>query len=240
MIRTLANTTASEMRKLLGLPAVLAAVSGTVGMAIALAAAVAASSTGATDSAQVIQVTIPFLQVGPILIGVLAVAHEYAGSQVRTTLAATPNRLLLLTGKMLAYLITAALTTTATVGAGVATAAITVAAREVTPTGDLDVWPIAGAALYLTLIGLLGFTLTVLLRSLIPPLVTMLALVLIVSPLLSGYTEHARWLPDQAGSLLYLPAAGSGLTAGPGALILIAWTVVTATAAAAAFVRRDA
>lgn len=240
MMHTLANITASELRKLVGLPAVLAAVFGTVGVAIALTAAVAASSTGATDGVRVTLLTIPFLQVGPILIGVLAVATEYAGSQVRTTLTATPNRVLLLTGKTLAYLVTAAVMSAAAVGAGCATAAIMLSVSESAPISDVNVWPIAGAVVYLVLIGLLGFSLTVLLRSLIPPLVSMLAFVLIVSPLLDGYTEHARWLPDRAGSLLYLPATDSVLTAGTGSLVLLAWITVTTTTAVAAFVSRDA
>jgi ABC-2 type transport system permease protein len=33
------------------------------------------------------------------------------------------------------------------------------------------------------------------LRSLVPPLVAMLGLVLVVSPLLGGLTEQARWRP---------------------------------------------
>jgi len=70
--------------------------------------------------------------------------------------------------------------------------------------------------------------------------VTMLALVLIVSPLLAGYTEHARALPDRAGRLLYLPDSDPALTPGTGALILLAWIAATALAAVVAFTRRDA
>ncbi len=68
----------------------------------------------------------------------------------------------------------------------------------------------------------------------------MLGLVLVLSPLLSGLTEHARWLPDRAGSLLYQPGADTVLTAATGALVLLSWTVATGAAAAAAFLARDA
>lgn len=231
---------AAESVKLRGLPAACATVLGTIAAAIALAAAIAASATDTRDAVQVTLATIPFLQVGTILLGVLAVATEYQGSQVRTTLIAAPNRMLLLAGKTLAYLATATITSAVAVGAGLATAAITLSVRDTASIEDVNAWPVAGAALYLVLIGLLGFALTVLLRSLIPPLVAMLALVLIASPLLAGYTEHARWLPDRAGSLLYLPTADSVLTAGTGTLVLLAWITVTGTAAAAAFVIRDA
>lgn len=231
---------AAESVKLRGLPAVCATVAGTIAAAIALAAAIAASATDPMDAVQVTLTTIPFLQVGTILLGILAVATEYQGSQVRTTLTATPNRTVLLAGKTLAYLATATITSAVAVGAGLATAEITLDIRESASIEDVNAWPVAGAALYLVLIGLLGFSLAALLRSLIPPLVTMLALVLIASPLLAGTTEHARWLPDKAGSLLYLPDADSVLTAGAGTLVLLAWITLTGAAAAAAFVNRDA
>jgi len=231
---------AAESVKLRSLPAVCATVVGTIAAAIALAAAIAASATDATDAVQVTLATIPFLQVGTILLGVLAVATEYQGSQIRTTLTATPTRTVLLAGKTLAYLATATITSVIAVGAGLATAGITLSVRDSAFMANVNAWQVAGAALYLVLIGLLSFVLAVLFRSLIPPLVTMLALVLIASPLLARTTEHARWLPDRAGSLLYLPVADSVLTAGTGALVLLAWITLTATTAATAFVNRDA
>lgn len=240
MNRALGNTFTAELLKLCGLPSALAAVVGTVAASVVLAAALAASVPVTADALTVTLLTVPFLQVGTILVGVLAVATEHAGSQFRTTLTATPNRPLLLAGKSLAYLTTAAITSSVAVGAGLASAATTLAARDRTPAGDLNGWSIAGAIAYLTLIGLLGFVLTVLLRSLIPPLVSMLSLVLIGSPLLAGHTPHARWLPDRAGSGLYLPAADPLLTAGPGALTLLAWIAVAGALATAAFLTRDA
>ena len=104
----------------------------------------------------------------------------------------------------------------------------------------VDGRPLAGAAAYLVLIGLLALALAVLLRSQLPPLVAMLGLVLVLSPLLSGLTEHARWLPDRAGSLLYQPGADTVLTPAAGALVLLCWTAATGAAAAAAFLARDA
>jgi len=240
MIRALGNTTAAELTKLRGLPAALATVLTTVVAAAALSVAVAASSTGALDAVRVTLLTVPFLQVGPILVGVLTVATEYAGSQIRTSLTATPNRLLLLAGKTLAYLATAAVTSLAAVGAGLAGAAITLAVRDTAPGGDATGWPAAGAVLYLVLIGLLGLALTVSLRSLVPALVSMLGLVLIASPLLRGYTGHARWLPDRAGGFLYLPDADPVLTPGTGTLVLLAWIAATSVAAVATFHTRDA
>lgn len=239
MTYRLTDTVTAELIKLRGLPTILAAGLGTVTAAAALATAVAGSAEEA-HTGQVVAWTVPFLQVGTILIGVLVVATEYAAPQIRTTLTAIPNRPLLLAGKTIAYLIAGSVTSVAAVGAGLVAAWGTRNLRGDDLGQAGDAWPIAGAVVYLVLIGLFAFTLAVLLRSLVPPLVTMLVLVLIVSPLLDSLTEHARWLPDRAGSRLYLPDADSVLTTGTGALALIGWIIATAAVASAVFLRQDA
>lgn len=237
---TLTHIASAELVKLRTLPVVTAAVLGTIATAIVLAAAIAASSTVSISAVEVILTTIPFLQIGVILLGVLTVATEYQGTQIRTTLTATPCRLRTLAGKSLAFLVTAVVTSGIAVGTAWSVAAITLSVRQLASAGDVNLWPSVGAAVYLVLIGSLAFALTVLLRSLIPPLVTMLSLVLIVSPLAGGLTEHARWLPDKAGSLLYLTDTDAVLTAGTGALVLLAWVTTAGIAAGAVFIRRDA
>ncbi|QFG69270.1 ABC transporter permease [Ornithinimicrobium pratense] len=239
----LSRVVATELIKVRGLPAVVATVFATIGVAIALAAGIAATSSSSasrSDPVEMTLATVPFLQIGIILIAILVVASEHAGSQIRTTLTAIPQRTLLLAGKAIAYLVTAVLTAAVSLCAGFATAAITLAARDASPAGDVNAWPVVGAGLYLVLIGLLALALAVLLRSLVPPLVTMLALVLIASPLLAGSTEHARWLPDRAGSLLYQPDADAVLTTAGGVLVQFAWIAATSIIAAAAFTSRDA
>ncbi|MEU4241814.1 hypothetical protein [Actinoplanes sp. NPDC026619] len=233
MTAILTRTAAAELIKLRSLPAAVATALGTVVIGVVLTAALASSAPSAAPTSTATDAVIravPFLQIGPILLGVLIVASEYAGRQIATTLAATPDRLRLLAGKSVAYLVAATIINVATLGAGLAAASLTIPVRAVA------VRPIAGAAVYLILIGLLSLGLATVLRSLVPPLVIMLALVLIVSPLLSGYTEHARWLPDRAGSLLYRPDADPTL----GTVVLVAWIALTASAAIATFLRRDA
>ncbi|CAM3095006.1 ABC transporter permease [Saccharomonospora xinjiangensis] len=236
MNRVFTNTVAAELSKLRGLPAVMTAMHGTVAASIVLSAAVAA----ATDEANVVQVVVqivPFVQIGFLIVGVLAVATEYEGRQIRTALTATPNRPLFLAAKTIAFVTAAATTSAASVGAALATASVTLRGGSLS---FVDSRPLAGAAVYLVLIGLLGFAVTVLFRSLIPPLVTMLAVVLIASPLLASVTEHARWLPDRAGRLLYLSNADPILTPGTGALVLVAWIAVIAVVATWTFWSRDA
>lgn len=234
------SVVAAELLKLRGLPIVPATVLGTIGVAIVLAAGISASTRTAITPGQTLVAIVPFLQIGTILLGILTVATEYQGSQFRTTLTATPARLRLLAAKALAYLLVATITSAAAVGAALSAAVITLAIRDSAPSEHANGWSMAGAAIYLVVIGLLAFALTVLLRSLIPPLVAMLALVLIVSPLVAGSTEHARWLPDRAGSLLYLPESDTVLTAGTGVFVMLAWTTAVAIAAASTFLSRDA
>lgn len=222
MTTILARTAAAELIKLWGLPAVLATSLGTV---------VAGAILGAAGTP-----VVPLLQVGPILLGVLAVATEYAGRQIATTLTVTPNRLRLLAGKTVAYVFTA----TVISGAGLAVAWLARTVRGAGSERAVAGWPIAGATVYLVLIGLLALALATVLRSLIPPLVGMLVLVLVVSPLLAGYTEHARWLPDRAGRLLYLPDADPLLTPATATIVLLAWAGSAALAAGHMFLSRDA
>jgi len=157
------------------------------------------------------------------------VASEYAGSQVRTTLAAVPDRVRALLGKTVACFLVA----TATSATGLAGALVAVG-------GAVPVGPVAGAVAHLVLVGLLAFALALLLRALVPALVGMLSLLLVVPPLLAGVTEHARWLPDRAGRALYAPGADAVLTPATGALVLAGWIAVVGGGAAWAFFARDA
>lgn len=246
-LRRPARAVAAELSKLRTLPAVALTVGGTVATAIVLAAALAAGDApgGPVD---IVLRTVPFLQVGLVVLGVVAVSSEYAGRQIRTTLTAVPARGTALAGKAIACLAAALVTSAAAVAAAVGAAwwvvdepAAAVARGVSTASGGAlePWWPVVGAVAYLALIGLLAHVVAVLLRSLVPPLVAVLGVVLVVSPLLTGFTEHARWLPDRAGSLLYLPADDALLTPGTGALVLAAWIVTLGTAAAGTFLARD-
>ena len=239
MTRTLVNTTAAELIKLRSLPAVLATVAATVAAAAALAGATAAS--GAAPSAgQAVLQSVTFFQAGPILTGVLCVGTEYTGSAMHTTLRATPNRLVLLTCKIIAYLVVASTASATAIGAGLLTADITQAFRGNAQAARADIRHLIGAGAYLVLIGLLGLAAALLLRSLIPPLVALLSLVLIISPLLDTLTTYSWYLPDRAGSLLYHPETGAAPTPGTGTLVLLAWIAATTAAGLTEFRNRDA
>ncbi len=228
---------AAEVVKLHGLPAIWATAGVTVAAGAVLGAA-AASHPGAAEVADVLAATVPFLQVGTILLGVLAVATEYSGRQIAVTLVAMPRRLPLLCGKAAAGLLVAVATAALTVTAAGAAAWMVFARRGLTP--EADWWRLGGMVAYLALIVLLAQAVTVLLRSLVASLVVMEALVLIVSPLLATATEHARWLPDRAGARLYLPAMADAWTWQVGGAVLVGWIAAATAVGAAAFLARDA
>jgi hypothetical protein len=226
----------AELAKLRTLRAVVATLLGTVAAAAVLATSVAAANDGRGDGIAITLQTIPILQIGFILVGVLAASSEYAGGQIRTTLIAVPSRARAFAAKTLAYLVVATVTSAAAVVVALVTARAALRSQLAAPPS----WAVAGAAGYLVVIGLLALTLTVLLRSLIAPLAGTLTVLLIVSPVLRTHTEHARWLPDQAGGLLYRPDADPVLDTWTAALVLLAWTATLTTAALTAFTMRDA
>lgn len=237
----LLDVTSSELAKLRTLPVAILAVLSTVlvGAAIATTLVRAGAHVPATAAEAVLGV-VPFAQAGIILLGILPATHEHAGGQYRTTLAAVPNRGLLITAKSISALITLAVTAALTIGVSLAAGAITQHLSSApTATAAAQLRLLVGAAVYLTLIGMLSHAVALLVRHLVPALVTMLALVLIVPPF-AGVTEHARWLPSRAGGLLYLPGTDPVLTAGTGTLVLLAWIITIGAVASTSIGTRDA
>lgn len=236
------NVIAAELDKIRTLSAAVVTAAGTTLTGVAIAAALAGHAANQGEPASAIAVTnqtVPYVQAGLILLGVLPVAHEHAGSQLRTTLVAVPNRRLLVTGKTLAALLAAALTSAATTGASLLAAGLTQRLLDSpAPDSDAEPWMLLGAAGYLTLIALLAHAVALLVRHLVPALVGMLSLVLLLSPVLAGLTEHARWLPDRAGMQLY-DLSDTVLTATTGTLVLLGWISVIGAPAIARFITRD-
>lgn len=224
----LGRACAAEWVKARTLPAVSACAAGTVALAALIAGAVAASDTGASAPG-LVAATVTYAQAGYILLGALLVGSEYAGNQIRTSLVAVPDRAVVLAAKTLVFLVIAAATGVIALTAGWA------AARMAGEAPGLRT--LAGAGAYLLAIGLLAFWAAVALRSVIPPLVVMLAVVLIVSPLVANATEHAQWLPDRAGAALYSP--GPGATP-HGGLVLLGWIAVVGAVGTVSFLRSDA
>lgn len=225
-------TTAAELQKLRTLPAVALTVVATVAFTVVFTAALG----GPSEDMPVLQI-IPFMQVGIILLGILPSAHEYAGSQFRTTLAAEPHRGRLLLGKTLAASIVVVVAVILTVGSGVLMAMVSGGAGSSSP-GD-DASRLLGAAVYLVLIGVFSHLVTVSVRYMGPALVGLLGVVVVFPPMIAAVTEHARWLPGEAGGLLYRSQPEAVLGPVTGALVLLGWILVAGAVAAVVMHRRD-
>lgn len=237
-----ARVVGAELDKLRTLPIVVLTVVGTIIGGIVLGAALAASAhQGGWDvpPVEVVVQSLPFVQVGMILLGVLPVAQEYAGSQVRTSLTAVPHRGRLLAAKSAATVLVAVVTAAVTVAVTFAAALLVVrsASGSESPARGLGV--LAGAVGYLVLIAMLAYAIALLLRHLVPALVTGLALVVIASPVLAAQTERARWLPDRAAQQLY-ERGDAVLTPVTGTLVALAWIAVIGAIATQRFTRQDA
>lgn len=239
----LRSVVAAELDKLRTLPVTALAVVGTVVVGALIAAAQAGATADQDLPASAVEVTlrtVPFVVAGLVLVGVLAVSQEHAGRQVATTLAAVPRRGLLVAGKSIAATGVVALAAISTLGACVAAA--TVAQRLLDAPASSDgagARALLGATAYLVLIGVFSHAVALVVRHLVPALVGVLALVLVVSPLLAGATEHARWLPDRAAAAWF--DSGPGALDGPTAtLVALAWVVVVGGLGSWRFLVRDA
>lgn len=234
------NVVAAEWTKLRTLPLAVAAMIATIVAGALVAASVAADRATPVSVLDAVVGAVPFAQVGFIMLGIIPAAHEYAGPQHRTSAVAVPDRRMYLAGKTFATVIVVVGAAVTALGAGVGAAALTQQLLDAPASSGTAGWrELVGAGIYLALIGLLAHTVAVLLRHLVPALVVMLMLVLIVPPLAGGITEHARWLPERAGSLLYRPDADDVLTAGSGGAILLGWVLVIGFVAAVTVLARD-
>lgn len=223
----------AELDKLVTLPAVRGTLGATVAGAAVLAVALAGGRAGGTASAALTG-SIPVVQAGLIALGVLPVAHEYAGAQARTALIAVPDRTAWVLGKSVAAALMIAVAAALAVAAGAFAAALS------GPWGqDLPPERLAGAWLYLGVIGPLAHAVALVLRQLVPSLAAALAGVTVVSPALAAISPHARWLADRAAAQLYSPT-DAVLTPVTGAVVAAAWIALLGGCGAIRLVRRDA
>ncbi|BCJ39530.1 hypothetical protein GCM10010168_62220 [Actinoplanes ianthinogenes] len=201
-----ARITHAEVRKLLTLPAIRTTTVLTVLGTLLLA-------TTRQDGIRVLQV----VQVGFLALGVFATTHEFqAGGQIRTTLLASPRRLLLTAAKG-----TALVTVTVPV-------AVVVALTATVPAGDSGKAP--AAVVYLALTSLLAAAVGLLLRHSVTAVAVLLPAYLIAAPMLRAHSPaFSAWLPDTA---LTDPTRG--------AAALIVWAAAASVLAAARFHSRDA
>jgi len=182
------------------------------------------------------------------VLGVLVISSEYSTGMIRTTLAAVPQRRILLVAKVIVFAVVAFVV--ALVGcfgafwAGQAILAGKHAGVSISTPGAFRA--VVGAAAYLTAIGLLGLALGVLLRRTAGAIATLFGLVLVVPALVSALpspwdTNVTKYLPSDLGLALFsVRHTSDHLHPGPALAVLAAYVAAGLVAAGVVLVRRDA
>ncbi len=192
------------------------------------------------------------------VLGVLVISSEYSTGMIRTTLAAVPQRRILLVAKVIVFAVVAfVVALVGCFGAFWAGQAILAGKTFVTasgatiPAGVSISYPgalraVLGGAVYLTAIGLLGLALGVLLRRTAGAIATLFGLVLVLPALVSALpspwnTDVTKYLPSDTGMALFsVKHTSDHLHPGAALAVLVAYVVAGLVVAGVALVRRDA
>ncbi|MEV6842405.1 ABC transporter permease [Actinoplanes sp. NPDC051411] len=200
---------------------------------------------------------VPLLAVFLAAIGIFATGHEYRYNTIQPTLTAIPQRARLLTAKVIVVGITAVIVTLVSMVLNTAAGMIWWDGLPGLTTGPLG-QVLAGYVLLGLLWSVVGTALGQLFRSVPAPLVTILAVPLIVeqlvlrlsfAPSLHWLTPAVKFLPFTAGQQLvsWAGEASGGsetemhmLARWPSAAIFVIFTAAVLSAALTLFRRRDA
>ncbi|ASN18385.1 hypothetical protein [Arthrobacter sp. YN] len=183
-------------------------------------------------------------QIGVVLLAAWSMHQEAENGSLRSTLISLPQRNIVLAAKALVVLAAVFITALLSVfgSAGVRCLVIDCAAEnnQISPTPQATAGVLWGVILYWVLIALFTYALSVILRSGLAAMGTVLAMALIVSTYLVNITPLAKFLPDQAGAQLYqLPPPTPGdLGPATGGLVLAVWVVAALIAALVLFRRQ--
>jgi ABC-2 type transport system permease protein len=191
-------------------------------------------------------ITLAQLAIG--VLGVLAVSAEYGTGMIRATLTVVPSRLPVLWAKLLVF--AAVVLPLALVGSVasflVGQAMLSGSGLGVGLGAPGAMRSVVGAALYLTVAGLIGITLGALVRNTAAGISIFVSAFYIVPPLLSALPaavdRHVSpYLPSNAGEAIYRDFTGlDWLSPWTGFALLCAYAVVLVGAAAWRLLRFDA
>ena len=182
------------------------------------------------------------------VLGVLVISSEYTTGMIRTTLAAIPQRQVMLAAKVVVFAVVAFVVATVACVAAflVGQAILSQKTVGISLSDSGAVRAVLGAAFYLTVIGLLGVALGTLLRRTAGAIATLFGLVLVLPALVSALpspwdTDVAKYLPSDAGNALFTVRQTSDqLRPGAAFAVLVAYVVVALALAGVALARRDA
>jgi len=180
-------------------------------LAIFLPRALSAHQQVAIDSTRVSLGGLHLSQVAIGLLGVLVITSEYSTGMIRATLAAVPQRRLMLTAKALVFAVAAVITGIAACFAAylIFQALLPSGTGMRTSLSDPGVLrAVTGAGLYLAVLGLFGLGLGTIIRSSAGAVATLLGVLFVPSILItvlpaSWQDAAGRYLPMNAGETIY-------------------------------------
>ncbi len=154
-----------------------------------------------------------FAQLAIGVLGVLTISNEYASGMIRTTLAATPQRLVVLAAKAAVFVVvTFAVATAAAIAAFFAGQAILNSKNlgvSVSSPGALR--GVIGTGLYLAVLGLLSLGLGTIIRKTAGAIAALFGILLVlpvvVGLLPSSMSDAQKYLPSNAGQALVFGGA---------------------------------
>jgi ABC-2 type transport system permease protein len=182
------------------------------------------------------------------VLGVLVVTSEYATGQIRATFGATPQRLTVLAAKATTFTVVVLVAgMVASFSAFWLGQAIFASKGLEASLGDPGVLrAVAGGALYLAGVGILGVGLGTILRRTAGAVAALVGL-LVVVPLATGFLPSsfqeaiAKYFPAQAGMAVFRVVPDpSALSPWAGFAVLVAYGALSLSAGAVLLVRRDA
>jgi len=182
------------------------------------------------------------------VLGVLVITSEYSSGVIRASLLAVPRRIPVLAAKAVVFaLLLLVVTEIVAFCSFFVGSAILHAHVPVSLSGSGVTRAVAGAGLYLTVLGLLALAIGTMIRHTAGAISTIIGIVFVL-PILTGLLPSSwgahinAYLPEQAGTLITHTHEQSGDLLSPwqGFGVLCIWTVLALAAAAYLLERRDA
>jgi ABC-type transport system involved in multi-copper enzyme maturation permease subunit len=181
------------------------------------------------------------------VLGVLLISGEYSTGMIRASLTAVPRRLPVLWAKLTVFAgIVGLLSLVSTFAAFfLGQSLLSSHHLQVAISSPNAARMVAGAALYLVLIGIIGMALGAVLRNTAAGISSLVALFFVIPPVLnllpSSWSNNiSPYMPSNAGEAFWGHPTGTHLSAATGLLVLILWAAAAVTAAAVRLNTRDA
>lgn len=244
-LRSTVYTLLAAILLMIGIGAVFSAVTTSDGVGAGGGPGPGGRATMDPISASLSGITFSQLAIG--VLGVLLMASEYSTGMIRSSLAVVPRRLPVLWGKVSVFagvvLVVGLVTSLLSFMIG----QMLLGDIGVSLTADGALRSVVGAALYLTVVGLIAVALGALLRNTAAGISTFVGVFFVIPPLTlllpaDLSSQFVQYLPSNAGGALYGADNGVDETLSPwtGFAVLCAYAVATIAAAAVWLRRRDA